>query len=580
MKRLIILLLFLPPVLLSAQADHSIHYTQLEYFNKIGTKSAGFWRNYWKHERLPVKKQGCNPTKLVFGWHPYWSNGLEDNYRWDLLTDLAYFGAEISYSTGELLDTHGWETAAVVTTARANGVRVHLTAILFSGHDEFFASQSAQDTAIKRLVDAVVARGASGINLDFEGMGSDNRDGFTVFVGKLRQAMNQVDSNLILSIALPAVDWYGVFDIPNLSRYVDLFVIMGYDYYWSGSSEAGPVGQLYTLGSFNYTQTRSIVYYLSQGVAPERLLLGVPYYGRKWQTEDGSMPSATVSYIGVVLVKNMFSDYPAPKLDLKSRSQYYAYLGTDGNWYQVWTDLDSAMKYKYQAVLQTGIGGIGIWALGYDDGREEMWNVIEKYFSDCQVPAVDTLWDLGGPQGDYWDNEDYAFVLKTDFLTVKNINIELGYDTLFVYAVNGGNRNLLDALTGSFTEKTYRIDSGSFMLRMKTDGRTVGSGWTLIAQGAQFLTDTVSIADTIQNNDTTNNVLIRIQGVYPNPATNVIQLAVVEPGYFYTITDLYGNKLKTGFYTGQIDISSLTPGVYILKYYAVKETYVFKFIKY
>ncbi len=547
--------------------SQSIHQEQLKFFDKFNTSDAKFWASYWHHKKVKFSKADtCQLKNLVFGWHPYWSNGLEDNYQWNLLSDLAYFSYEVDYQTGRPVDMHGWFTAAVVDSAKRHNVRVHLTATLFSNHDEFFGSQAAQDTLINRLVEAVQARGADGINIDFEGMGSDNRTQFTNFISKLKQRMRQVNSSLILSIALPAVDWSNVFDIPSLVANVDLFIIMGYDYYWSGSSEAGPVGQLYVLNNFNYTESRSIVYYLHAGVPSNRLLLGVPYYGRKWQTQSNAVPSATVSYSGVVLVKNFYNTYSNPKLDLTSRSQYVAY-NSSGNWYQVWVDADSAMGYKYQVVKQTGIAGIGIWALGYDDGRQEMWEEIRKFFTNCKFHVMDTLWDLGGPERNYWNNENYGFVVDADSLIFDYVDMESGYDYLKIYDGDSPEGTLLASLSGSFTNQVFASSTGKFYLKVETDGATVKRGWE---------------AKIIKSKSEQNQPPVQVEevytGVYPNPVHDVLKLRNVATGRFYIIRNLRGQRVKDGFYNGQINMKGLPGGIYILTYFSDKKL-VQKFIK-
>ncbi len=544
----------------------SIHQEQLKFFDKFHTSDAKFWASYWHHRKVKrVQKDTCQLKALVFGWHPYWSNGLEDNYQWNLLSDLAYFSYEVDYQTGRPVDLHGWFTAAVVDSAKKHNVRVHLTATLFSHHDEFFSSQSAQDTLINRLVEAVQSRGADGIDIDFEGMGSDNRTQFTNFISRLKQRMRQVNSSLILSIALPAVDWNNVFDIPALVQNVDLFIIMGYDYYWSGSNEAGPVGQLYVLNNFNYTESRSIVYYLHAGVPANRLLLGVPYYGRKWQTQSGSVPSSTVSYKGVVLVKNFYNNYSNPKLNLTSRSQYVAYK-SGSDWYQVWVDADSGMGYKYQVVKQTGIAGIGIWALGYDDGRQEMWQEIRKFFTTCNFHVLDTLWDLGGPERNYWSNEDYGFTIDADSLIFDYVNMEANYDFLKIYDGDSPNGALLASLTGSYQKQAYASSSGKFYLKIKTDGMTVKPGWEVKIIRKKERQPQVDV-ETVYT------------GVYPNPVRDALKLRNVATGRFYIIRNIHGQRVKDGFYNGQINLKGLPPGIYILTYFSDKKI-VQKFIKF
>ena len=53
----------------------------------------------------------------------------------------------------------------------------------------------------------------------------------------------------------------------------------------------------------------------------------------------------------------------------------------NGIWNQIWYDSDSSLGLKYELALTKSLKGIGIWALGYDEGRTELWNLIEKKFA-------------------------------------------------------------------------------------------------------------------------------------------------------------------------------------------------------
>ena len=77
--------------------------------------------------------------------------------------------------------------------------------------------------------------------------------------------------------------------------YVDLFIIMGYDYHWSSSAQSGPVspknnGIMWSA----YDVTRSINYYLNKGVPKKNLCLGLPYYGYNWNCKDSTPASNTI----------------------------------------------------------------------------------------------------------------------------------------------------------------------------------------------------------------------------------------------------------------------------------------------
>ncbi len=263
----------------SLALNHPLEYEELTKINKI--------------EKINGSKE-CNLEKIVFGWHPYWRNGNEDNYQWNLLSDLSYFSYEVDYLTGNPLTTRGWETVSVVDEALANGLRVNLCVTLFDDHTAFFANSGAQQNLIDNLLTTVQARNANGVNLDIESIPAEEADNLNNFLVDLANQFHNEDPNFQVSIALPAVNWSEKFNIELLKDHIDLFIIMGYAYYWSSSSYAGPTGQLYTMYNFNYNQSRSITYYLSEGVPKEKLVLGVPYYGRDWQTTGSSVPVSTV----------------------------------------------------------------------------------------------------------------------------------------------------------------------------------------------------------------------------------------------------------------------------------------------
>ena len=247
------------------QPHKSIHQEEAEKYAHYNLNTDAQWDSLRMGQTGKTKSftaknnRTCNLNKRVYGWHPYWSNGLQTNYDWAGLTDLCYFAYEVNSANGNASNTHGWATAQVVADAQANGVNVTLCATLFSGHTAFFASSTAQQTLITNLINLVQSRNAHGVNIDFEGMGASNSAGFTSFMIDLCSQMHAAVPGSEVSIALYAVDWSNVFNMPALNPYVDLFIIMGYDYYYSGSAAAGPEDPLYNFQtSYNYTLNKSI----------------------------------------------------------------------------------------------------------------------------------------------------------------------------------------------------------------------------------------------------------------------------------------------------------------------------------
>ncbi|HWY38554.1 MAG TPA: glycoside hydrolase family 18 protein, partial [Bacteroidia bacterium] len=362
MKKLLTLLTCGTFLISFAQQHISSLQEQKQFFSPYTFTDEKDWdklRGSGKH-LLPSSAKQLAPTastctlnnKRVFGWHPYWNGSTYTNYQWNLLSDFCYFDYEINAGTGANNNgSYAWSTSAAVTAAKTNGSKIHICASLFSGFSTFWASSTAQNAFISTMISQLNTRGGNGVNLDFEGMGSSDKASFTAFVQNLSTQLKAANPNYEVSIALYSVDWSAVFDIANLKNYVDLFVIMGYDYYYGGSTTAGPEAPLYNFEtSYNYTLSRSITYYLKQGVPNSKLLLGLPYYGREWSTSSNAIPSSTTgAYTATktfAAVKSAPGTYSAANYKwepISFNSLYDYYTGTE--WRQCWVDEARSMRY-------------------------------------------------------------------------------------------------------------------------------------------------------------------------------------------------------------------------------------------
>lgn len=158
----------------------SIHQTEAEKYANYNLETDAQWDSLrafqtGSNKTLRLKdNRACNLQKRVYGWHPYWNNGLQSNYDWNGLSDLCYFSYEVNPANGNAITTHNWSTATVVSDAQANGVNVTLCVTLFGATDltTFLGNTTAQQTLITNLISAVQSRNAKGVNIDFEGMGT------------------------------------------------------------------------------------------------------------------------------------------------------------------------------------------------------------------------------------------------------------------------------------------------------------------------------------------------------------------------------------------------------------------------
>jgi spore germination protein YaaH len=236
-----------------------------------------------------------------------------------------------------------------------------------------------------------VAGGADGASVDFEGVSGTRKQALVTFLGDLRAALNSAVPGAYLSIATPAVDWSNAFDYDELAARCDHLMIMAYDYHWSTSATTGPVAPLAGWGSYNISWT--IADYITWGAPRSKMLLGVPYYGYRWPSVSGAAGSTTTATGTALTYSNVMQEVAMQERLWDAPSATPWYREQTPSWRQAWYDDDTSLTAKYARVLSEDLAGIGIWALGYDGTRPELWAVLGNAFGapTSSVGAVASL---------------------------------------------------------------------------------------------------------------------------------------------------------------------------------------------
>lgn len=474
------------------QEGVSIHEEQLNYYNSLGNTDASYYESIPNENLVSMPKKVCNLNKVVYGWHPYWVGSTYQNYQWDLLSHFSFFSYEVNAADGQSINTHGWSTSAAVDAALASGnTKVTLCVTLFSNHSTFFGSAGAQQTLITNLINLVQTRGAHGVNIDFEGLPGSQATNFANFMVNLANQMHSAIPGSEVSTVLYAVDWNNVFDFSIMEPEVDHYIIMGYGYYYSGSATAGPTDPLYHFGStYNYTLSKSVTNYLDNGCPANKLVLGLPSYGYEWSTSSQAIPGSTTASGSAktysVVKNNASGNYTLANHTWVGDPVSDAYIYNNGSTdKQCFISLDSAWRKRLEHVNHAGIAGIGIWALGYDDGYTELWQAIEDYMTDCFAePCSGVIHDFGGPTKNYYNNEDYTWTIEPPGASSLDISfsmfdVEANWDYLYVYDGNstGASQITGSPFTGTTGPGTFTTSTGAITFRFTSDGATVTPGF-------------------------------------------------------------------------------------------------------
>ncbi|HHL73633.1 MAG TPA: T9SS type A sorting domain-containing protein [Bacteroidetes bacterium] len=387
MRFLCILLIAALPASAAAQGFYSIHRAELERHRDTPTTAALIGDRSQPIVPLSALAKSAAEKRTVFGYLPYWINQNDYQYlRYENLTHIAVFAVEVN-PDGSLGNDHGWPWVNLINTAHANGVKVVLTATLFNSDDilTLISSRSNRDRFFSNIKNKILEGQADGVNIDFEGGGSNGWPGqINDFMAELTDYLHREIPGSEVSFAAPPVNWGNRFDLSGLAASCDYLFIMGYAFSGSWSTVSGANAPL-TGGSKNITTTVTEDYAAVTRNMPEKLILGVPYYGHHWKTATAAAYSTVTASIGPVF---FFSAQPesetyGKRWDTVSQTPWYAY--NDGSsWNQVWFDDDSSLGLKYDLALAHDYRGVGMWALGYDAGRQELWELLQRKIGTTQ----------------------------------------------------------------------------------------------------------------------------------------------------------------------------------------------------
>lgn len=327
----------------------------------------------------PFRDPGDAPDVTVYGYWPYWGDGLDSLY-WDQLTHVALFDVTLQ-ADGTLGTTQHWtdHAAEAMALAAPYGVRVHLCVTSFSNSvmGAVLPSPARRATAVAALANLVQAYGAHGVNVDFEGMDAAYRDDLTAFLAELDAAVEDV------VVALPAVDWSDAYDEAAMVPHTTALFIMGYNYHWS-TGNPGPVAPLYGGGVWSsISLDRSLQDLRATGVPDSAIVLGMPLYGYDWPATNTSVPGvATGSGTARLYASAVAMGASAGRhYDVQTETAYAFPTSTRQLWYDDAQAVEAKVAYGVGEALQ----GVGFWALTYDDADPDLWSRIDALTHDAEV---------------------------------------------------------------------------------------------------------------------------------------------------------------------------------------------------
>ncbi len=343
----------------------------------------------------PLRQRAQRPAqaqRAVFGFLPYWiSADYYDAIDFDLLTHIAPFSIEVN-PDGSLGEDHDWPWTALVDRAHRHDVRVILTATLFGDADvlALLGDETSRARFMRQISDKVKAGNADGVIIDFEGPGQNGwPDQIAGFLRDLTEYLHAEIPGSEVSFASPAIDWSNRWDFAAIAASCDYLFVMGYAFSGSWSSAAGPTAPLSGSG-------RTITSLLSEDrdygqvvrEQPEKLILGVPYYGCRWKTRSGEAGAGVDDFVNYPRLRDAMPQAAKAgvRWDERSQTAWYRYQ-EEAQWLQVWFDDTASLRRKYALAIDRNLRGFGMWALGYEGTHAEPWQLIEE-LNGRRVPTL------------------------------------------------------------------------------------------------------------------------------------------------------------------------------------------------
>ncbi len=352
--------------------------------------------------------------KVVYGFFPYWNLKYSKNLNIGSLTHFAYFAVDLN-SDGSLnkkinlVETEpGWnklkskDTEKLLYQSKLLGQKTSIvvTAMEPGIIEGILNSPENKRTAITSIMTIYKDFGFDDINIDFEYVDEGNRvlrESFVGFITDLRFACIsyknhcQIDIDIFASAAENPKLW----DLKQLEPVTDKFIIMAYDYYRKSSSQAGPVAPIKGKCVSFYSAEKNcldkdIITHISQIsklIPSTKMILGIPFYGYEWQTASDDFLANTYPGTGTLAtyqrIQSIFQDSNISSLSAKwssvTLSPYLVYE-INNHIFQIHFENAQSLEQKIKLVESANLGGIAIWALGYEGTSLDLWNPIKSLF--------------------------------------------------------------------------------------------------------------------------------------------------------------------------------------------------------
>lgn len=334
-----------------------------------------------------------SPTNpQVIGFLPFWLLDRADKNYNPYLTTLTYFSltiepdGKIQQFTNPLESEPGFyaldggKIDPFLEDAKKNNKNLSLL-VFMAGEDEIGSLISDPVAHAKNLSEDVAPimqkYGFKDLNLDIESVVEASPEAqlkFSSFVSEVKKGMKQKNlGTLTLDISPTAFIKPYLTDPKQLESSLDYLVIMDYDFHFIGSYVTGPISPINGVEKDSEFDTETSIKKALKIYPKEKIIMGIPLYGYEWETLGNTPRSPIIPGSGMIASNRRVEE------DLKtcttcSKNQddeaKEAYVinpnGNQKTFSQAFYPDKAATSEKVKLAQKYNLGGIALWALGYE----------------------------------------------------------------------------------------------------------------------------------------------------------------------------------------------------------------------
>ncbi|MFZ3578371.1 LysM peptidoglycan-binding domain-containing protein [Virgibacillus sp. DJP39] len=272
------------------------------------------------------------------------------------------------------------QEAQVLEAARATNVAPLLVLTNFAGRKfdsdlaaTILRNPELQETLITNILEKMRAKGYTGLNIDFEYVYPEDRENYNNFLRRLVARLHPEGFTVSTALAPKESEaqqglLYEAHDYEAHGKIVDFVVIMTYEWGWAG-------GRPWAIAPIN--KVRDILDYAVTVIPRDKILMGVPLYGRDWKIpwQEGTFATLVSPKEAVQLADkyNVSINY-----DTTYQSPFFHYVDENGQEHEVWFEDARSVQAKYNTVKEYGLRGVSYWVLG--NPFPENWAVLGDNF--------------------------------------------------------------------------------------------------------------------------------------------------------------------------------------------------------